>query len=225
MAADFSWKSNEAKAQAVAAKLVGRFPQGSLSADSLGGLCAFLNEYAGIDYITTMSILNRLAFTEGSPADMLRLAYALVHYEPKQSQYQRKGKYEAHAKIIKVTADRMNSKSPQICLRALLVSSPYAGSLIDFVTPIRDAVKLHKKIYSGRSKSLSGRSLLEFVGSVCTLKIIDDTVQLVDASTEEKKLNKNLCTERAKADTECAKASSCVLCKERRNTCRLAVRY
>lgn len=225
MVADFSWKSNDAKAQAVAAKLIGRFPPGSLTGDTLGNLCAFLSEYAGIDYITSMSILNRLAFSTGSPAELLRLAYALIHHEPQKSQYSRKGKFEAHARIIKVTADRMDSRNPQICLRALLVSSPYAGSLIDYVSPIRDTVKLHKKIYSGRSKALSGRSLLEFVGAVCTMKILDDTVQFIDATTEEKKLNKQLCTERAKADTECAKAPTCVLCKERRSTCRLAVRY
>ena len=225
MAADFSWKSNDAKAHAVASKLMSRFPAGTLTVDTLGNLCAFLSEYAGMDYMASMAILNRLAFSTGSPAEMLRLAYALVHYEPQQSSYTRKGKFEAHARIVKVTADRMDSKNPQICLRALLVSSPCAGSLIDSVFSIRDTVKLHKKIYSGRSKALSGRSLLEFVGSVCTMKIVDDIVQFIDATAEEKKLNKLLCMERAKADMECSKAPTCVLCKERRSTCRLAVRY
>lgn len=225
MGADFSVKSNDAKAKAVADKLIQKFPPGTISADSLSNLCAFLYEYAGLDYMESMTILNRLNISEGNPADMLRLAYALIHYTKPSSTYVTKAKFIAHAKIVSVTADKIGSKNPQICIRSLLVSSPYAGKLIDYALSLRDAVNLHKKIYSGRSKVLAGRSLLEFVGALCTVHVLNDSVQYIDADKEEKKLNKELCADRAKADTECVKAPVCSLCKERRSTCRLAVRY
>ena len=224
MDADFSVKINDQKANLIAHRLVEQFPEGSVSADSLGNVCAYLAEYAGMSYSDTMTVLNRLSFT-GSPADMLRLAYALIHFESTDKYPTCKCRVTAHGKIVKVTIDRMDSKNPQICLRFLLVSSVYAGCFVDAVIGIRDAIKLQRKIYSGRSKVLSGRSLLEFVGSLGTVTLYGDLVDHIDASTEEKRINKSLCKDRVAADTECVKAPSCVQCKERRNKCKLAVRY
>ena len=83
---------------------------------------------------------------------------------------------------------------------------------------------MQKKIYCGRTKALAGRSLLEFVGSVCSVFVDGDTVQDIDASKEEKQLNKQLCADRARADTECQSAPLCVQCGKRRSECRLSVR-
>ena len=225
MAVDFSAKINDKKAQVIAARLLERFPEGSVSADSLGNVCAYLHEYAGLDYISSMRILSHISFT-GKSSDMLRLAYALIHYEPGGVGYDSsRARIVAHAKVVSVTADRVDAANPRVCLRALLVSSAHAGCFVDYEAGIRDIVRLQKKVYCGRSKALSGRSLLEFVGSVCTLHMVGDAVQFIDATAEEKQINKKLCTLRAKADTECVKAATCALCKERRNTCKLAVRY
>lgn len=225
MDVDFSAKINDKKAQVIADRLLERFPEGSVSADSLGNVCAYLLEYAGLDYLASMQLLNHLGFT-GSPGDMLRLAYALIHHEADSFTYTKpRSKQTAHGKIVSVTADRLYANNPRVCLRILLVSSPHAGCFVNYEAGIRDFVKLQKKIYCGRSKALSGRSLLEFVGAVCTAHIVGDLVQFIDATTEEKQMNKKLCAARARADLECVKAPTCALCKERRSTCRLAVRY
>lgn len=225
MAVDFSVKTNDAKAQAVARRLLERFPEGSVDADSLGNICAYLSEYAKLDYQSTMQILSHIALS-GKPSDMLRLAYALVHYQPDTDPYSiSRGKVVAHAKIVAVTADKLSSSNPKICIRMLLVSSRHAGRFVDYEIGIRDAVRVQKKVYCGRSKALSGRSLLELVGSVCTAHLSGDSVIYLDSTAEERKLNKQLCADRAKSDSSCPKAPTCVQCKERRSSCRLAVRY
>lgn len=223
MAADFSIRTNDRTALKIAERLATRFPQGTLSPDSFGNLCAYLYEYAGLDYSETMSLIHRIKFT-GSQPDILRLSYALIHYEQVNG-FGNRGKYTAHARVLKVTADKIKTPNPRLCLQLLLLSSRYAGCILNYEVSLRDAVKIQRSIYSGRSKALAGRSLLEFVGCVCTVHVIGDLPQSLSASVEEKKLNKQLCTARAKADTECQKAPTCVQCRERRATCRLAVRH
>lgn len=220
---DFSVKINDKQAGLIAAKLLERFPPGSITDGNYSGLCQYLTEYAKLDYAQTLSILHRIGYT-GTPFDTLRLAYALLHYEQTNSPYFSRGKFYAHAKVLKVTADRMQSSNPQICLRLLLTSSPHAGSMIDSVMSIRDAVRLQKRIYCGRTKALAGRSLLEFVGSLCSVYVDGDVVQSIDATKEEKQTNKQLCTDRARADSECQAAPLCVQCRKKRSECRLSVR-
>ena len=223
MDSDFSHKTNDEKAVTVARRISDRFPPGSLSSDDLSALCDFLSTYAKLDYATTMSIVNRLEYG-GSAFDTLRLAYSLIHHDPRMMMYTGGRAETAHAKVILVTADRVDTANPRICLKLLLVSSSQAGTLIDTDIGLRDAVKLQKKIYSGRSRALSGRSMLEFVGCQVTAKLKGRVVILIDADKAEKKYNKDLCSARAKADSDCTKSKSCVLCRERRTTCRLAVR-
>ena len=220
---DFSIKTNDKQAGLIAGKLLEHFPAGSINDGNYSGLCDYLATYAKLSYPQTLSILHRIGY-KSTPFDTLRLSYALLHYEETNSPYLGKGRFTAHAKILKVTADRLQSSNPQICLSLLLTSSAYAGCLVDSVMAIRDAVRLQKKIYCGRSRALSGRSLLEFVGALCTIKMDGDTVQDIDASKEEKKLNKSLCADRARADTECQTAPLCVQCGKRRAECRLSVR-
>lgn len=222
--ADFSVKINDKQAGLIANKLLERFPPGSVTDGNLSGLCQYLADYAKLAYAQTLEIIHRLGW-KSTPFDTLRLAYALLHYEPSaNSSYFGRGKFTAHAKILKVTADRLQSSNPQICFTLLLTSSAYAGSLTDTVMSIRDAVRLQKRIYCGRGKALAGRSLLEFVGTLCTVKVDGEAVQDIDASKEEKTINKQLCTDRARADTECQTAPLCVQCRKRRSECRLSVR-
>lgn len=223
MDSDFSHKLNDEKSVKVARRISDRFPPGTLSADTLAPLCEFLSEYAKLDYAGSMAVLNRIEFG-GSPFDMLRLAYALVHYDPRVQIYTSPKALQAHGKVLSVTADGMHSANPRLCLRILVVSSADAGSILDYELGLRDAVKLQKKVYCGRSRALSGRSMLELVGCQLSLRIKGRLVVSVDADKAEKKYNKQLCTDRVKADSTCVRASTCALCAERRKSCRLAVR-
>lgn len=225
MAADFSHKKNDHTALIIARKILEAFPPEKWSWDFSGNLCAFLLKYAGLAYIDSMTILNSIAFN-GTAFDCLRLAYALIHYK-KEAAFtliQRKA-YTAHGKIMEVSADRVDGANPKVCVKLLLTSSSLAGRLVEYSMPVRDAVKLQRQIYSGRSKALSGRSLLEFVGCVCTARLFGLSVQYITADKQEKEMNKQLCAERTKADHDCQKAHSCVQCKERRAQCKLAVRH
>ena len=222
--ADFSVKINDKQAGMIAGKILERFPPGSITEGNFSGLCQYLADYAKLEYARTLEVLSRIGFTS-TPFDTLRLAYALLHLEAEaKSPYFGRGKFFAHAKIMKVTADRMQTANPQICFTLLLTSSAYAGCLIDTVMSIREAVKLQKKIYCGRGKVLAGRSLLEFVGVLCSVNVDGETVQGIDATKEEKNINKALCTDRARADTECQTAPLCVQCMKKRSECRLSVR-
>ena len=192
---------------------------------SVSVLCDFLAKYAKLQFSQTMELLNSLGIsTPPSQFDTLRLAYALLHYDPEVFCYGKIPRVRATAKILRVTADTVNKRNPKITLHMLTVDSPLAGRLVSKELYLPEAVRLSKNVYSGRAKALQGRSLLELVGCVVKTKLFGSTVDSVFIEQKLRERNKQLCKDRAKADFECHEAPTCAHCKKRRCECRLAVR-
>lgn len=221
----FSHTANDKKAVAVCEKIKTHFPAETVTYENCSNLIEYLTEVGKMPYIEAVRLLNILAPIDNKPFNVLRVSYALIHYESSDNTYtDDKGRLEAHAKILDVTLDDKDKVRPVICLKFLLVSSKKAGRLVDWQCSLTDCVKLQKTIYSGRSQKLAGRSLLELVGCVCTVKLRGDYITSVYADKGEKKTNRDLCQSRAKADYDCVVASTCARCKKTRVECRLSVR-
>lgn len=222
MAKDFSWKQNDKLAVAVADKLSSRFPQDPTQPGAWTGLLTYLSTYAGASFEEVSSLINGLGNLSNAPKDVFRLALAIVHCRDKEPAKDKAVK--AHARILQVTVDGKQKKFPKVSLHMLVVSSRHAGKYMIYQADLREAVKLHRSVYSGRALKYAGRSLLEFVGCAVTIHIRDALVLSVSADAEERKLNKQLCIDRTQADVSCHEASQCCFCKKGKHECRLAVR-
>jgi hypothetical protein len=222
MAKDFSWKTNDKLAVAVADKLRSHFPQDTTQPGAWEGLLDYLAKYAGATFEEVTNLINGLGNLSNAPKDVFRLALAIIHCRDKEPAKDKAVK--AHARILQITVDGKQKKFPKVSLHMLVVSSRHAGKYMIYQADLKEAVKLHRSIYSGRALKYAGRSLLEFVGCVATIYIRDALVVSVSADAEERKLNKQLCVDRCQADVSCHEASQCCFCKKGKHECRLAVR-
>lgn len=221
----FSHTANDKKAVAIAEKIKGHFPTETVTYDNCINLINYLTQVGKMPYIEAVKLINNLSPLDNKPFNVLRVAYALMHYESTDNAYiDDKGKLEAHAKILDITLDDKDKTRPTLCLKLLIVSSKKAGRVLDWQCSLTDCVKIQKNIYSGRSRKLAGRSLLELIGCLCTVKLRGDYVIYLSADKSEKKINKELCQNRTRADYDCAQATTCARCKKSRTECRLSVR-
>lgn len=222
MAKDFSWKLNDKRAVLVADKIRSKFPEDPSIEGSWATLCDYLATIANVSYADTMTMLSRLQPLTSDPKDVFRVSLAILGCRDPQPA---KGKsVQAHARVLQISVNDKQSRFPKISFRLLVCSGAHAGRYLEYQCSLSEAVKLHKAVYSGRSKRLSGRSLLEFVGCVVSVYIRDSLVIGITATPEEKKINKALCEDRCQADTACHEAQQCCLCKKGRSQCRMAVR-
>ena len=221
----FSHTANDKKAIAVAEKIKKYFPTNTVTYENCTELIEYLTKVGKLQYIEAVRILNNLSPIDSRPFNVLRVAYALLHYESVENTYNDdKGKLEAHGKIIDVTLDDKDKTRPIICLKILIVSSKKAGRVLDWQCSLTDCIKIHKNIYSGRSQKLAGRSLLELIGCLCSIKLRGDYITFITADKSEKRINKELCQDRARADLDCIQAPTCTRCRKARTECRLSVR-
>ena len=222
MAEDFSWKTNDKLAVAVADKIRTHFPADPEQPGAWESLCDYLSRYAGLSFAEVSDIINGLGKLTNTPRDVFRIALAIAHCREKEPTKTKALK--AHARILQISVDGKQKAFPKISLHVLLVSSKHAGKLMCYQMGLSEAIKLHKSIYCGRARKYAGRSLLEFVGCAVTVIVRDSLIVNVTANAEEKKLNKKLCSERTQADISCHEASQCCFCKKGKHECRLAVR-
>lgn len=222
MVEDFSWKHNDTLALKVAEKISQRYPEDPAVDGAFMSLCEYLSDVAGVEYATTVDLLKRLQPLSNTPLDILRVSFAIMHCKAPSGGKSRSD--IAHARIYKVTVSDKESRYPKLSLHMLVVSSRHAGKFVQYQLPLTEAVKLHRAVYSGRARKYGGRSLLEFVGCVVTLRIRDALVVGVSANKEERKINKQLCVDRAQADVSCHEATQCCFCKKVRSQCRLATK-
>ena len=221
MARVSSVEINDKQAVAVAARLA---QVCNAEAFSVTALCTFLSSYAKLPFSDTLQLLNNLGISKPGRMELLRLSYALLHYKAGVFAYGVVPKAKATAKVLRVTADTINKSNPKITLHMLVVDSPLAGRLVMKELTLSEAVRLSRSVYSGRSKALQGRSLLEFVGCVVKVKLFGNVVDSIFSEQPLREMNKQLCKDRAQADLECREAPTCAHCKKRRTECRLAVR-
>ena len=222
MAKDFSWKHNDKLAVAVADKLSKHFPHDTTQPGAWAELLDYLSKYAGATFEEVTNLINGLGNLSNAPKDVFRLALAIIHCRDKEPAKDKAVK--AHARILQITVDGKQKRFPKVSLHMLVVSSRHAGKYMLYQVDLKEAVKLHRSIYSGRALKYAGRSLLEFVGCVATIYIRDALVVSVSADAEERRLNKQLCMDRCQADVSCHEASQCCFCKKGKHECRLAVR-
>lgn len=224
--ASFSIKRNDTKAATVAKRLCDFASTAVFSASNPEQLCAFLDEYGKLTYTESMGILSRLTISN-TPFDMLRLAYALVHFDRDNTVLKvYDTTVKAHAKILKMSlTDADDVSRSKIVYYFLCISGPYAGTLMQYTCPIAEAAKMQKSVYTGRSKALRGRSLLELVGCYCLISIKRANIIGVSADSTIRSKNKELGNLRVKADTQCGRADTCAVCRATRKDCKLAVRW